>query len=253
MILFVSKAVRKKLHQFQYRKRYGLHAILCLEFYPFTWGRFNTASGMDCMQYGLSHAFPIQIYVSIPQAVWIACNSSRSGCRSRRRRVSIPQAVWIACNRVERAQGHRSWRFNTASGMDCMQYAQLTHVSLGVQGVSIPQAVWIACNAKEGFDYGNSYCFNTASGMDCMQYVLVHGNRAFSYQFQYRKRYGLHAINNILVVGLLAFAFQYRKRYGLHAIPKVVYVSKYVRRFQYRKRYGLHAMRRKEGCYEQLG
>ena len=35
---------------FQYRKRYGLHAIcLALTLFLLKW-RFNTASGMDCMQ-----------------------------------------------------------------------------------------------------------------------------------------------------------------------------------------------------------
>ena len=35
---------------FQYRKRYGLHAILKLEFSEVDENGFNTASGMDCMQ-----------------------------------------------------------------------------------------------------------------------------------------------------------------------------------------------------------
>ena len=36
--------------------------------------------------------------------------------------VSIPQAVWIACNRrVRYAFGFSRHCFNTASGMDCMQ------------------------------------------------------------------------------------------------------------------------------------
>ena len=60
---------------FQYRKRYGLHAIF---FYLHTVQkevRFNTASGMDCMQ---SRSRPMMVSrssVSIPQAVWIACNA----------------------------------------------------------------------------------------------------------------------------------------------------------------------------------
>ena len=61
---------------FQYRKRYGLHAI---------GGKVNFSRG--------------KVVVSIPQAVWIACNTQRW---SQSRRVSV--------------------RFNTASGMDCMQY-----------------------------------------------------------------------------------------------------------------------------------
>ena len=83
---------------FQYRKRYGLHAII--PSFPFKgcFVSFNTASGMDCMQY-LQHLWlHYEVLVSIPQAVWIACND-RSG-----KQACIP------------------FRFNTASGMDCMQY-----------------------------------------------------------------------------------------------------------------------------------
>ena len=59
---------------FQYRKRYGLHAIAEI------------------------------IFVS--KSV---------------RRVSIPQAVWIACNEKASVEGMIAYGFNTASGMDCMQ------------------------------------------------------------------------------------------------------------------------------------
>ena len=38
---------------------------------------FNTASGMDCMQYYSSPLLKLYLRVSIPQAVWIACNYSR--------------------------------------------------------------------------------------------------------------------------------------------------------------------------------
>ena len=37
-------------------------------------------------------------------------------------------------------------------------------------------------------------CFNTASGMDCMQYDLRCERYRENKEFQYRKRYGLHAI-----------------------------------------------------------
>ena len=36
-------------------------------------------------------------------------------------------------------------------------------------------------------------CFNTASGMDCMQ-SQSKSSLYYVYSFQYRKRYGLHAI-----------------------------------------------------------
>ena len=60
--------------------------------------------------------------------------------------------------------------------------------------VSIPHAVWIACNHTV-FSVGN---------MECL--------------FQYRKRYGLHAMPSVTILSLPTFWFQYRKRYGLHAI-----------------------------------
>ena len=60
--------------------------------------------------------------------------------------------------------------------------------------VSIPQAVWIACNIVA---------------------VLVFVAGAIA--FQYRKRYGLHAIFPEEEDFAMA-KFQYRKRYGLHAI-----------------------------------
>ena len=63
--------------QFQYRKRYGLHAIkngISRNFPPL---RFNTASGMDCMQ---------------------------------------SKDLMIVSARMS--------SFNTASGMDCMQFGE---------------------------------------------------------------------------------------------------------------------------------
>ena len=60
--------------------------------------------------------------------------------------VSIPQAVWIACNKKMR---------------NCGRWPAV---------VSIPQAVWIACNIEL-----------------CKELPLI-------LRFQYRKRYGLHAI-----------------------------------------------------------
>ena len=59
--------------------------------------RFNTASGMDCMQ-----------------LMGIPVTKQTFG-------VSIPQAVWIACNRDDSGPRRHYLGFNTASGMDCMQ------------------------------------------------------------------------------------------------------------------------------------
>ena len=84
--------------------------------------------------------------VSIPQAVWIACNSSRRSMYGKNQRVSIPQAVWIACNNWKPASRRTGlWSFNTASGIDCMQWGYLKGVLL-MNEVSTPHTVWIACN-----------------------------------------------------------------------------------------------------------
>ena len=108
--------------------------------------------------------------------------------------VSIPQAVWIACNKLV-------YKENPP-----------------MEVVSIPQAVWIACNDK----------------MDNLRSIVK--------LFQYRKRYGLHAMeeSNCRLITLLVF--QYRKRYGLHAIKKLQMQWQKLLLFQYRKRYGLHAI-----------
>ena len=84
-------------------------------------------------------------------------------------------------------------RFNTASGMDCMQF-EIPFLLIQYARVSIPQAVWIACNEKGEFPCGDKKVF------------------------QYRKRYGLHAIRQWRDYSHPPLWFQYRKRYGLHAI-----------------------------------
>ena len=112
-----------KLIGFQYRKRYGLHAMerrMIMKDYTkvsipqavriacnaarqnelFWLGAgFNTASGTDCMQSAVAFEDKIDLsIVSIPQAVRIACNQRRNSfCTS-------------LCD-----------GFNTASGTDCMQ------------------------------------------------------------------------------------------------------------------------------------
>ena len=83
--------------------------------------------------------------------------------------------------------------FNTASGMDCMQF-ESHPVSVARTTVSIPQAVWIACNKGEM------------------------SNEKVQLRFQHRKRYGLHAIIRWMSHSQSRIRFQYRKRYGLHAI-----------------------------------
>ena len=135
----------------QHRKRYGLHAMHGRRFFRRPSFGFNTASGMDCMQ------------------------SERRTGTGRSRAVSIPQAVWIACNCSTTNQRRAGKGFNTASGMDCMQWESLRS-GKRLRYVSIPQAVWIACNYK------------------IFVFLLP------SDEFQYRKRYGLHAISKPITI-----------------------------------------------------
>ena len=91
-----------------------------------------------------------------------------------------------------RKEGKGFLRFNTASGMDCMQSYRKPKEG-EAKPVSIPQAVWIACNYEACAPYVRYDGFNTASGMDCMQSKRnLYGLKGW--KFQYRKRYGLHAI-----------------------------------------------------------
>ena len=63
-------------------------------------------------------------------------------------------------------------------------------------------------------------------------------------EFQYRKRYGLHAMPTTLGEISEFTTFQYRKRYRLHAMVVSNMLGVEVPLFQYRKRYGLHAIRK---------
>ena len=125
MKLVTSRNPNSKGAQFQYRKRYGLHAIMVSEF-----------------------GYVIAQQVSIPQAVWIACNSKPIRLPFLARSVSIPQAVWIACNVVTllRVQhdAERSVSIPQAVWIACNFGREAEPTRLLT--VSIPQAVWIACN-----------------------------------------------------------------------------------------------------------
>ena len=68
------------------------------------------------------------------------------------------------------------------------------------------------------------------------------GQYVDSISFQYRKRYGLHAMEYVRLTPFLNVEFQYRKRYGLHAIELAIVADDGFVMFQYRKRYGLHAI-----------
>ena len=84
---------------------------------------FNTASGMDCMQYyGHDKAGAKLLQFQYRKRYGLhAISMGRAGQR-RCEWVSIPQAVWIACNSRHPHLPPLSMSFNTASGMDCMQY-----------------------------------------------------------------------------------------------------------------------------------
>ena len=132
---------------------------------------FNTAGGMDCMQFGRSTHFRCPRHVSIPQAVWIACNNAGEGGYVPSTEVSIPQAVWIACNYYEKGiciVPMLSFQYRKRYGLHAMMDR------------------WLQRRDSLGF--------NTASGMDCMQFYAAISKAFYAVQFQYRKRYGLHAI-----------------------------------------------------------
>ena len=133
------------LCSFQYRKRYGLHAMLMRLAITLSDWSFNTASGMDCMQFRV-----------IPP----------SGKTIRR----FNTASGMDCMQYGDAEAFEKIMpcFNTASGMDCMQLVVIGFL-IGSLSVSIPQAVWIACNSMVLTWSLGQFRFNTASGMDCMQ------------------------------------------------------------------------------------
>ena len=138
---------------------------------------FNTASGMDCMQY--KHTGNVMISRH--------CFNTASGIDCMQC-LSLPHAE------------HMESSFNTASGMDCMQCVWWHWIKF-LRCVSIPQAVWIACN--ESFLAGSldeaAAGFNIASGIDCMQSRKTTSLEKVISMFQHRKRYGLHAILSHLI------------------------------------------------------
>ena len=134
---------------------------------------------MDCMQCRIKAAWEMTLLVSIPQAVWIACNFRKGNNHDKVNSVSIPQAVWIACNEKKRQKTHSP-------------------------AVSIPQAVWIACNEDAN----------------------THGT--YSSWFQYRKRYGLHAIPSLTALGTAEPRSGFSKRialFGKSPQPRGIFLS----------------------------
>ena len=184
----------------------------------------------------------INNFVSIPQAVWIACNKRSFESPNKSIEVSIPQAVWIACNFQLSfiTAGDFMFQYRKRYGLHAITSALLTSTS--------------------------TRRFNTASGMDCMQYVKPEDVDADA-KFQYRKRYGLHAIGTLTRYSTSCSCFntasgmdcmQFCEFFVCHigspvSIPQAVWIacnqtrwygSPQRNEFQYRKRYGLHAIRR---------
>ena len=107
---------------------------------------FNTASGMDCMQFAVQASERLRVFVSIPQAVWIACNE-------------VFEKI---------VKGADLFQYRKRYGLHAIVPSSEFDEEVGI--VSIPQAVWIACNSPlESAPAWDCPCFNTASGMDCMQ------------------------------------------------------------------------------------
>ena len=131
---------------FQYRKRYGLHAM-----------SVHPILGI------------IMAQVSIPQAVWIACNGTKYGnpfsiflfqYRKRYGLHAMPLRVKCAICTLG---------FNTASGMDCMQFPSERPAEPRERRFNTASGMdCMQCKRRRLFKCGSR--FNTASGMDCMQY-----------------------------------------------------------------------------------
>ena len=131
--------------------------------------RFNTASGMDCMQWEIKMNSVILVGVSIPQAVWIACNENAH--MAAHAAVSFQYRKRYGLHAIQNllTMPLRKPCFNTASGMDCMQYA-ITYVKI----------------QQFKFQYRKRY------GLHAM--LPWTKGLLNNILFQYRKRYGLHAI-----------------------------------------------------------
>ena len=143
---------------------------------------FNTAGGMDCMQFGRSTHFRCPRHVSIPQAVWIACNYYEKG-------ICIVPMLSFQYRK----------RYGLHAILCCHQQGVLRRT------VSIPQAVWIACNSSNG--------------------VVVLPRFA---PFQYRKRYGLHAIPSLTALGTAEPRSGFSKRsalFGKSPQPRGIFLS----------------------------
>ena len=157
--------------------------------------------------------------VSIPQAVWIACN--QEWCILPLDILGFNTASGMDCMQCKRFSALRQnlRRFNTASGMDCMQ-SQVERLPIIPVRFQYRKRYGLHAISPRARIARSVECFNTASGMDCMQFPEIggiimkdnvsipqavwiacnkyHSNRGgLLGQFQYRKRYGLHAMRRL--------------------------------------------------------
>ena len=118
--------------------------------------------------------------------------------------------------------------FNTASGMNCMQLSVLQDFNFSLKEFQYRKRYELHAILNFDIERKEKSCFNTASGMNCMQFFDHHqcvtpdegfntasGMNCMQYQvsfhsydeyleFQYRKRYELHAMWKKFVRGWLA-------------------------------------------------
>ena len=169
------------------------------------------------MQFSCGDAPLHEIGVSIPQAVWIACNFLFLKGSDQMNTVSIPQAVWIACNLDEWYPLLPTERVSIPQAVWIACNFAITIPPKVSFSVSIPQAVWIACNLqKDESGQDGQVSIPQAVWIACNLNIII--SHVHEYEFQYRKRYGLHAISSLRRSSRNQRVFQYRKRYGLHAI-----------------------------------
>ena len=73
--------------------------------------------------------FSAEEAVSIPQAVWIACNKKEKEKEKEVPEFQYRKRYGLHAILLERRNDHGKRSFNTASGMDCMQYEEIRYVT----------------------------------------------------------------------------------------------------------------------------
>ena len=96
-----------ELASFQYRKRYGLHAITCKASSSHDVRSFNTASGMDCMQYCL----PEPLKTVNPEIGFLVLSRPRDKSKGRRR---LANGSYAKTSQEREPRAKRDWLTLTA-------------------------------------------------------------------------------------------------------------------------------------------